>query len=115
MAEKKGNWRLSEDTPYFVFDPEGDGFTYFKDEAERDSYAEDCILEYLEEGWSEEVVNVVSGEITHRATQTNLVQRPDDAELDEDGYDEEGKHWPTEWDYICDYEMLPLNKGGDRR
>lgn len=92
-----------------MYDPVGDGFVYFATEQERDDYANDCIQGYLDDEWSEEVVNVVAGVLTHRATQVDRIDRPPKEELDEDGYDEEGICWPGDIDYLCDYKLLPLS------
>ena len=103
---KVKHWIFSPDRPYFVHDPEGDGFSYYATEEERDKHAEECIQEYLDDGWSEEVVFVMAGKITHRATQVDLEKRPDN--LDEDNLDEEGNYWDSDWDYKCNYELRPI-------
>lgn len=103
-------WKIHPSRPYFVFDPEVDGFAYFATEEERDRYAKDAIAEYLDDGWMEEVVNVVAGKLTHRATEVNRVDRPPDSEFDEDGLDSDGVAWDSEWDYICGYELKPLGE-----
>lgn len=99
-------WTPSKDRPYFVHDPQGDGFSYFETEQERDDFAHDCIQAYLDDGWDEEVEHVVAGKLTHRATQTDVIMRPDI--LDEDGCDEEGNDWNNDFSHICDYKLLPL-------
>lgn len=98
----------AKERPFFVYDPEGDGFVYFATEQERDDHAHDCIQAYLNDGWSEEVVNVVAGVLTHRAAQVDRIDRPPKEEIGEDGCDEDGNYWPEEFDYICDYKLLPL-------
>ncbi len=108
---KTKSWVLNQSMPYFVHDPEGDGFTYFTTEKERDEFASEAIQEYLDDGWSEEVTYVVTGVITHRAAQTDLVHRPCNDELDEEGMDEDGVCWDADWDYICNYKLLPLTGG----
>jgi hypothetical protein len=106
---EKPDWRIKNNKPYFVHDPEGDGFSYYASIDDRDSFAEDCIREYLDDGWSEDVIYVVSGEITHRATMINKRDKPD---LDEFGYDKDGEYWPAEFSFMCDYTMKPLNPNG---
>ena len=93
---------------YFLNDVEGSGFETFDTIEERDAEAKKCIRFYLDDGWREDVVNVVAGEITHRATQTNLVERPPQEEIDENGEDSQGFHWDGDFDHICDYELLPI-------
>jgi len=104
---------LSKDRPYFIHDPEGDGFTYYATEEERDEAAKDIIQEYLDDGWNEEVESVTAGKITHQATQVNVVKRPHDDELDEDGFDKDGQYWDSEYDYTCGYELRPLGETPD--
>lgn len=97
----------SDNRPFFVYDPEGDGFTYYATEQERDEAAEMVIQGYLDEGWSEEVTSVVAGILTHKSTQTNLQERPDDDKINEDNEDEDGTYW-GDWTHICNYELLPI-------
>lgn len=106
----KGNEKYTpaKERPYFVHDPQGDGFVFFATEKERDDHAQDCIQAYLDDGWDEEVENVVAGVLTHKATQTDKIERPPDEEIDEDGMDEEGNNWANDFDFICDYKLLPL-------
>lgn len=99
---------FSLDKPFFVHDPEGDRFTFFATEKERAAYAKDAISEYLYDCWSEEVVNVCGGVMTHQTIAVNVEQKPDT--LDEDGVADDGSYWDHDWDYKCDYELL-LVKG----
>lgn len=92
--------------PYFYFDPEADGFEYFETENERDKAAQDAIQMYLDEGWNEDVTNIVTGTITNKATMVDVEMRPDT--VDEDGYDDTGGYWNQYWDYKCDYKIRPL-------
>ena len=101
-------WTFEKENPYFVYDPEGDGFTFFATEADRNKYSEECIAEYLEDGWNENVVCVIGGKVTHRATQVARVNRPDKGEIDASGFDSEGNYWASEFDYVCRYGLLPV-------
>ena len=95
---------------YGLYDPEGDGFTFYKTAEERDKAAEETIKTYLDEGtWFEEVTGVFAFTVTHRATEIDVV-RPV-GEIDpEDGCDEAGEYWPdTDCEYKCNYalQMFP--------
>lgn len=96
------------DYPYFLYAPESDGFYYFKTEKDRDDFAKLEIAEYLDDGWMEEVEGIMAGKITHTTQQTNRTEKPDN--LDEDGLDGEGLYWAPEWDYVCNYELIPIGK-----
>lgn len=83
---------------------------------------------YCDDGWSEEVNNVVAGIVpegskrldededdddfferhaTHRATKCDVHERPDD--VDDDGYSpSQETYWYGDWDFICSYEFAPL-------
>ncbi len=98
----------SRECPYFVCDPGGDGFSYFPTEDERDDFAESCIQAYLDDGWDEEVENVVAGVMTHFAKQVDRVDRPPQSEIDEEGFDGEGNDWGNDFTFLCRYELLPL-------
>ena len=93
---------------YFVHDVESVGFETFDTIEERDAEAKACIQVYLDNGWREDVINVVAGEITHRATETNRIDRPPQHEIDENGEDGEGNNWCNDFDYTCNYELLPI-------
>ena len=90
---------------YFVYCPES-GFEKFSTIEARDKYAKECIAAFLDEGWDESVEQVVVGEITHQATQTNRVDKP--ADLDRDGCGPDGEYWNPEFEYTCEYELQPL-------
>lgn len=96
------------DYRFWLHDPEGEGLMFYKHESERDEAAKEAIEEYLDDYWAEEVTQVCAGTLTHMATQTNKRMRPAPDELDEYGNDPNGEHWMPEWDYKCQYEMLPL-------
>lgn len=102
------NWNFKKETPYFVMDPEGDGMSYFETIEERDRYAKECLMQYLADGWDPEVVNLVAGVVTHSAQEVDHIDRPLD--LDEDGCDDEGVYWDPDWEYVCDYKMLPVER-----
>jgi hypothetical protein len=93
---------------YFVYDIESVGFETFDTAEERDAEANARIQDYLDDGWSEDVVNVCVGEVTHQATETDRVDRPPQEEIDENGEDGEGNNWRHDFDYICNYALLPI-------
>jgi hypothetical protein len=94
---------------HFVYDPEVNGFAEYETQEEALKAASERINDYLDisDGWSEEVRQVVVGTITHRATKTNVCKKV--GEVDEDGCDESGQEWLSEFDETCDYEMLPVH------
>ena len=98
---------MKKETPYFVYDPDGDGFTYFATEEERDRFSEECIKSYLDDSWDEGVTRVIGGKITHRAAEVDRVDRP--PEVDEEGCDHEGHYWPQDAEYMCGYKLLPID------
>lgn len=101
-------WEASPNRPYFVYDPDGDGFIYYATEEERDDAAKAVIEVYLQDKWDEQVTNIVAGKLTHTAKQTDVQHKPPADELDEDGIDGEGESWDG-IDYRCNYELLPLS------
>ncbi len=101
------HWNFNNELRFFVFDPEGDGFSYFKTEVERDEYSEQLIKNYLDDAWDENVIHVLGGTITHRATEIDRTERPDETEIDEEDYDLNGNYW-GEHEYQCNFKLLPL-------
>ena len=98
-----------DNKPYFAFDPQGDGFSFFETAEERNSFTNGVIDNYLDDVWNEEVVNIVVGVITHKIIQANRTNRPAYDDLDEEGIDEEGFYWGGDLDYVCDYKLSPLS------
>jgi|LakMenEpi03Aug12_release.lakeMendotaPanAssembly.Ray.scaffolds.fasta_scaffold962958_2 hypothetical protein len=90
---------------YGLYDPEGDGITFYESAKERDEAAEKTIQAYLDDNvWFEEVTSVFAFMVTHRATEIDVV-RPV-GEIDEDGYDEVGEYWPdTDCQSKCNYAL----------
>jgi hypothetical protein len=100
--------RPSAEYPFFHYDPEGDGFVYFKTEADRDEAANIEIRNHLDnDGWSEDVANILVGKVTGRGKMVDI-SLPD-GELDEDGCDEAGEWWDSDCDYKCDYKIKSLD------
>lgn len=98
---------------YFTYDPENNEFETYETLEEQEKAAEEIIKDYSDsdEGWPEETEDIFSGIITHTACKCNYKKRPKDSELDSEGYDEDGQHWPKDYAYMCDYKMLPLDRG----
>ena len=94
---------------YWVYDHEGDGMVFYKSEESRNKAMEEAIAEYLDDGWSEEVIRVCAGVVTHVTIQTDLVKRPPEEEL-EDNCDKEGTYWGN-FDYMCNYKPLSIEGG----
>jgi len=100
---------FKKETPYFVFDPEGDGMEYFDTEEDRDKAASKAIEKYIDtDGWDPEVVHVTVGVVTHSAQKCDIQERPTEEEFDEDGCDNDGVYWDSDCMYICNYKMLPI-------
>lgn len=98
----------SADYRFFAFDPNGEGVVFFKTERERDIYAEEIIDDYRDEdGWSDDVTSICTGEVTGIATAVNVKHKPPAEELSEDGYDKDEVFW-GDFDTICNYEIKPV-------
>lgn len=107
------HWNFKPEAPYFVLDPEGDGITYFETIEERDAFAASRIDGYkdVDNSWAEAVDYIIAGVVTHRATQTDREDRPDD--LDEEGNSGDGSNWEEDEEYRCNYKLLPLAENPD--
>jgi hypothetical protein len=83
------------------------GLTFYATTEERDRAAEDIIQSHLQEGeWSEDVGDVFAFTVSHKAAQVD-VKHPE-GELDEDRCDENGDHWPSNVDFLCNYALKSL-------
>jgi len=53
---------------YWLYDPEGDGMTYYRTQEDRDEEGKKAVKSYLSYGeWEDEVRGVAAGTVTHRA------------------------------------------------
>lgn len=107
------HWNFKPEAPYFVLDPEDGGITYHETIEARDAYAAKCIDGYkdVDNSWAEAVDYIIAGVVTHRATQTDREDRPDD--LDEEGNSGDGSNWEADEEYRCNYKLLPLAENPD--
>lgn len=114
MAKRDMKRCPDDEYRYWLFDPEGDGLMFFRSQAERDAHGQACIDGYLFDGeWPDEVEGVCAGEVTHIAKVLNKLMRPDDCDLDDDGFDEDGEAWPEEVGWRGRYTLEPLEPERD--
>ena len=113
----KPDYRRHPDPEYrfFLYDPEGDGFMFFRSAEERDAAAGETISVYLDDGWAEEVEGVFAGEVTHHTIRTNVTRKPKREHFDseEDFDDAMNEFGDPDWDYTCDYELRPLAESNE--
>lgn len=102
---------------FFLHDPEGDGMRYYRTVEERDADAGDAIQSYLDDCWSEDVVRVVAGEITHHTVAKDVELRPKREDFDNDEDHEqavsEGGFSSHDGDYCCNYVLAPITDPGE--
>lgn len=97
---------------YFLYDPAGDGFETFPTAELRDAAAKVAIENSLIEGyWSDDVFEIVVGQITGRAVKTNVTKRPEN--LDENSEDEGGNVWNRDMNEKHDVEIMPVNASAE--
>jgi hypothetical protein len=94
-----------------LYDPEGDGLTFYLNATERDVVAEKVIQSYLDGNeWFEEVTEVFAFMVTHRAIAVDVLQPVGKIDPD-DGYDEAGEYWPNaDCECKCNYAMKPFSE-----
>ena len=95
-----------KDYPYFLYNPEGNGFEYFRTKELRDNCASDEVQAYLDDAWDEQVTDIVVGEVTGQASMVDVEVKP--TTTDEEGVDGEGSYWPDDCDCRCDYKVMPV-------
>ncbi len=101
------HWAFHPSRPYFLYNPEGDGFYYYATEDERDKAVEKEIDTYLDDLWDDSVVHVMVGKITHQVVQTEREDRPDD--VDAEGLSGDGSYWDSECEYKCNYGIKRID------
>lgn len=90
---------------FFVYCNES-GFDCFETLDDALDSANERTQGYLEGVWSDEVVSVCAGKITHRAKMCDQLFPV--GKIDADGLDEEGEHWDLDCGYKCNYKMMPV-------
>ena len=91
---------------FWLYDPEGDGMTYWRTAADRDKAAERVIPTYLDDCWAEETEYICAGEVTHIARAKDKQMRPDN--LDDEDIDGEGNYWPLGVAWSGNYTLEPI-------
>ena len=95
-----------KDYPYFLYNPEGNGFEYFRTKELRDNCASDEVQAYLDDAWDEQVTDIVVGKVTGQSSMVDVETQT--GEIDEEGCDESGEYWNGDYEYRCNYEIKPL-------
>lgn len=89
--------------PFFVYDHEC-GYDEYKDMESALEEAKIRIEDYCEDGWGDEVEDIIVGLVTHRTKSCNHVTRD---MLNEYG-EYNGRYYGHEYEEYCDYEMEPV-------
>ena len=95
---------------YGLYDPEGDGITFYKSAAERDEAAEKAIQGYEAFGiWYQGVTGIFAFMVTHCATCINVARPVGETRYEKEGRYEAGEYWPnTDCDCKCNYALKPF-------
>lgn len=101
-------YRPSPEYRFWLYDPEGNGMTYFYSAENRDEAADEAIQNYIDDGWSEEVEAVCAGEVTLMAQVLNKTMRPPEDEIGEDGCDSDGADWSDDIEWRGNYKLEPM-------
>lgn len=102
-------WKVTAQKPWLAYCPDN-GIVAFETEEEATAQAEEFIEAWLDAdtGWDELVDQVFVGRAIQISSQVDRVDRPDDSEIDEDGSDEDGHYWGGDYEYFCNYKLLPV-------
>jgi len=112
MKEFNYKWHPDKEHRFFVADPGNSEMIYFKTIEERDAAAHDMIQRHLDDCWSEEVGQIVAGEITHHTIRYDVQPCPnrDDYESDDDYEEALGELSNDEYAFACNYKLAPLEE-----
>jgi hypothetical protein len=97
MEKRIVKYHPHPDYRYWLYDPEGDGMTYYRTQEDRDNAGKQAVEMYLSDGeWDDQVERVTAGMVTHYAQLINKEQQPDN--LENEGCD----------DWIGDYALKSI-------
>lgn len=115
MKEPNYKWHPDKDYRFFLLDPINSELTYFKTVEERDAAAHDLIMEHLDDGWSEDVDQIVAGQVTHHTVRRDVVICPkqEDYDTDEDYEEALGEYGSDEHAFTCNYKLAPLEEADE--
>jgi hypothetical protein len=95
---------------YGLYDPDGDGITFYKSAAERDEAAEKAIQGYEAFGiWYQGVTGIFAFMVTHCATCIDVARPVGETRYEKEGRYEAGEYWPnTDCNYKWNYALKPF-------
>lgn len=98
------------DHRYFMYSPEGDGFTFYATEEECKAAAEKEIDTYNDSDgyWFDEVEQIFTGVVTHEVHEEVLETRPENYEEMTEEEKEDLWPYPDDADRIITYKLVPL-------
>jgi len=68
-------WQFTPDKPFFVYDPDGDGMSFFSTKKDRNKFAKSRIKDYLNEEFMEDCAeSVIAGTITHEFNELSALK-----------------------------------------
>lgn len=101
---------------FFSYDGGNHDFNLHETAEDAKKYAQALIRDSLDGEWGEDVDQICWGKLIEETVQVDLIERPDDAELDEEGY-KDGYYWGrqdddefpnSDYDSICNYVLKPV-------
>jgi hypothetical protein len=102
MSQIETSRKASHEYPWMVYTP--DDIVFCQTEKDAYDYANDEIRCYCDDGWSDDVKQVLIAKVVATAAQTDLQHRPPEEEINEEGEDENGTYW-GDFEYICNYKL----------
>jgi len=102
---------------YWYYDPIIDDYDNFNTEEERDKAVKSLLkhdLMFDDMSWDEDAINEVKiGEsnITHKIERFIVCDRPDEDEIDDDGYDKHDMYWGDDRDHQYEFKIIKKGDG----
>ena len=113
LTDKPPIWYPTPDKLWLASSPDG-GLEFYATEQEALDAGAGFIEDHIgDDGWDEAVDQVFVAEVKYITKKTNVVKRPADDQIDEDGFDEDGNDWSGDHDCKCDYKLETVPKKND--
>jgi hypothetical protein len=95
---------------FVIYDPEQDDHYFCKTDQQMLFDLKEIIDSYKDDGeWIGDPSDIIVAEIKYQIKKKVIAERSK-TQIDDDGYDDEGRYWSGHIDDFIDYQIVPINQ-----